>query len=350
MVNKYHKLISERKFFHEKTKDRSGRREKMKRKEILSRLGYHVPNNRIKRVIIDSDIAAEADDAFALVHHLLTPSEDVVGIIAANFEWKYRTIPKLREYRLKSMEKSFAEGKKILEIMDIDDVPLYRGAEDFIEDPKRLPDNEGSDFIVREAMRETEEPLYIALQGSLTDLAMAYLRKPEIAKKIAAAIWIGGGAYPKGGQEANLRQDVYAAQVIFASDIPLWQIPVNVYGSMNLTFAELTTKVRGMGLIGDYLCEKIFEVNDWYGSLPGRMSFPHGETWSIGDQPTVSVLLENESGQRRSLKKAPKIAEDMTYLPGEGEREIYVYDDIDRRMTMDDLFAKLALCYGGKKM
>ena len=321
----------------------------MRREKILSRLGYHVPENRKKRVIVDSDIAAEADDAFALVHHLLTPSEDVVGIIAANFEWRYRTIPKLREYRLQSMEKSYEEGKKLLHLMDIDDVPLYRGAVDYIEDPENLPVNEGSDFIIREAMRETEEPLYIALQGTLTDLAVAYLQKPEIAERIEAAIWIGGGAYPDGGRESNLQQDVYAAQVIFASDIPLWQIPVNVYGSMNLTFAELMTKVKGMGSIGDYLCEKMFEVNDWYGNIPTRMSFPHGETWSIGDQPTVSVLLENEAGQKRHLQKAPKIAEDMTYLPGNGGREIYVYDDIDRRETMDDLFAKLALCYGGRE-
>lgn len=321
----------------------------MRREKILSRLGYHVPENRKKRVIVDSDIAAEADDAFALVHHLLTPSEDVVGIIAANFEWRYRTIPKLREYRLQSMEKSYEEGKKLLHLMDIDDVPLYRGAVDYIEDPENLPVNEGSDFIIREAMRETEEPLYIALQGTLTDLAVAYLQKPEIAERIEAAIWIGGGAYPNGGRESNLQQDVYAAQVIFASDIPLWQIPVNVYGSMNLTFAELMTKVKGMGSIGDYLCEKMFEVNDWYGNIPTRMSFPHGETWSIGDQPTVSALLENEAGQKRHLQQAPKIAEDMTYLPGDGERKIYVYDDIDRRVTMDDLFAKLALCYGGRE-
>lgn len=321
----------------------------MRREKILSRLGYHVPENRKKRVIVDSDIAAEADDAFALVHHLLTPSEDVVGIIAANFEWRYRTISKLREYRLQSMEKSYEEGKKLLHLMDIDDVPLYRGAVDYIEDPENLPVNEGSDFIIREAMRETEEPLYIALQGTLTDLAVAYLQKPEIAERIEAAIWIGGGAYPNGGRESNLQQDVYAAQVIFASDIPLWQIPVNVYGSMNLTFAELMTKVKRMGTIGDYLCEKMFEVNDWYGNIPTRMSFPHGETWSIGDQPTVSALLENEAGQKRHLQQAPKIAEDMTYLPGDGERKIYVYDDIDRRVTMDDLFAKLALCYGGRE-
>ena len=76
------------------------------------------------------------------------------------------------------------------------------------------------------------------------------------------------------------------------------------------------------------------------------MSFPHGELWSIGDQPTVAALLENEAGQRRRKVKAPHIGQDMSYIPNPDGREIYVYDDVDRRMLMEDFFAKLHLCYG----
>jgi len=38
-----------------------------------------------KRVIIDSDAKNEADDQFAIVHALLSPSLDVVGVIPAHF-------------------------------------------------------------------------------------------------------------------------------------------------------------------------------------------------------------------------------------------------------------------------
>lgn len=110
--------------------------------------------------------------------------------------------------RLTSMEKSYTEGKKLLELLEIDDVPLYKGAPDCITDRKNLPISEGSQFIIDEAMRECDEPLYIALQGTLTDLAVAYLTRPEIAERITAAIWIGGGAYPSGGRESNLQQDI----------------------------------------------------------------------------------------------------------------------------------------------
>lgn len=321
----------------------------MKREEVLKRLGFHVPEGKQKRVIIHSDVAAEADDQFAIVHHLLTPSEHVVGIIAANFEWRFRTIPALKNHRLESMEKSYAEAKKLLELMEIDDVPVYRGAPDHIADRKKLPVSEGSEFIIREAMKEEDSPLYIALQGTLTDLAVAYLTKPEIAERITAAIWIGGGAYPNGGRESNLQQDVYAAQVLFDSPLPIWQIPMNVYAGMNLTFAELMQKVNPAGAIGEHLCDTMFKVNDWYGAAAPQLSFPHGEVWSIGDQPTISALLEPESGRDWVEIPAPTIEDDMRYAENPDGKKIKVFQSIDRRMLMDDFFAKLELAYGHKK-
>lgn len=78
------------------------------------------------------------------------------------------------------------------------------------------------------------------------------------------------------------------------------------------------------------------------------MEFPHGELWSIGDQPTVSALLENVAGQKRHIEKAPRILDDMTYAANPEGKDIYVYDDVDRRLLLDDFFARLKLCYGNE--
>lgn len=317
----------------------------MKRDTVLEKLGFSVPKIKKKRVIIHSDIAAEADDPFAIVHHLLTPSEDIRGIIAANFEWKFRNIPSMKLFAGHSADKSLKEGKKILTAMDIDDVPLVKGAANYLTDVNKLPDSPGADLIIQEAMRKTEAPLYIALQAHLTDLAIAYLKQPEIAKRIAAAVWIGGGVYPMGGEEPNLREDVLAAQIVFDSPIPIWQIPHNVYSGCYLSFAELMRNVKPMGKIGAYLAEEMVALNDWYGKIPMRMPFPHGETWSIGDQPTVSVLLETEAGSCWHEQRV-QINDDMSYRFSEDYKPVKVYDNIDRRLMMDDFFAKLAICYG----
>ncbi len=320
----------------------------MKRNDVLDRLGFHVPEIKKKRVILHSDIAAEADDNFAIVHHLLTPTEDVVGIIAANFEWRFRTIPHpaMKAQRYTSMEKSYEAGKKLLELMDIDDVPLLHGAVDYIEDRDHPGVSEGAQFIIDEAMKDSDVPLYIALMGGLTDLAQAYLAKPEIAQRITAAIWIGGSAYPAGGQESNLQQDVFAAQVLFDSPMPIWQIPVNTYAGMNISFAELMLKVAPCGPVGRHMTDVMLGINDFYGKVGRRLDFPHGEVWSIGDQPTVSVLLENATGRDFTVMKAPHIRDDMTYEPNPNGKDILVFNSIDRRLTMEDFYAKLQLCYG----
>ena len=72
------------------------------------------------------------------------------------------------------------------------------------------------------------------------------------------------------------------------------------------------------------------------------MSFPHGEVWSIGDQPTVSALLETESGKNWIEICAPKIEDDMSYTENPNGKKMKVFCGIDRRMLMDDFFAKLA--------
>ena len=319
----------------------------MKRAEVLNRLGYKVPANKQNRLVILSDIACEADDQFAIAQHLLTPSSDVKAIVAGHFEWRFHAIEKLKPYQGTSMLKSFAEGQKLLELMKIDDVPLLKGSQTMLASPEDCPPSEGADFIVREALREDERPLYIAIQGSLTDLAIAYNREPRIADCLTA-IWIGGAQYPEGGDETNLRNDLLAAKVVFASPIPIWQIPINVYANMELSLAELVDRVRPNGEIGAYLCEQMLTLNEWYGRVTAgkRYDFPHGESWSIGDNPTVSVLLQNKSLKCWHIETAPQIGDDGSYTPNPGGKPIRVYDWVDVRMTLEDLYAKLRLCYG----
>lgn len=48
---------------------------------------YVVPENKKVRVIVHTDCKNEADDQFALAHHLMTPKFDVKGIVAGHF-WK----------------------------------------------------------------------------------------------------------------------------------------------------------------------------------------------------------------------------------------------------------------------
>ena len=64
----------------------------MKRDEILKRLGFGIPHASRIRVIVCSDLKNEADDQYAVIHHLLSPSEEICGIVACHFEWFSRRV------------------------------------------------------------------------------------------------------------------------------------------------------------------------------------------------------------------------------------------------------------------
>ena len=139
----------------------------MKRSEILQRLGYTVPAGAVRRVIVDTDAKNEADDLYAILHHLLTPMFDVRGIIATHFESKAQTPGE-------TMEMSYREAQKLLALAQIDDVPLLRGCPLPLASPADAPDSEGVRFLIEEARKPDDRPLYIAVQGAMTNVCLLY--------------------------------------------------------------------------------------------------------------------------------------------------------------------------------
>lgn len=297
---------------------------------------FRVPDQKRIRMIIHTDCKNEADDQFALAHHLLTPKFIVRGIVAGHFDLGGKM------YKSgKSATASLEEVKKVLELMDATEYPVFLGAQVPLSDEHTPIESEGARFIIEEAMRDDPHPLYIACQGAVTDIASALLMKPEIAHRMTA-VWIGGGAYPKGGFEFNVQQDIAAANVLMKSEMPIWQIPSDVYRQMSVSLSELQLNVEPCGSIGKYLFEQMLEVNEDAADIP---YWPNGETWGLGDSPTIGVFLEDPNNPELFEElPAPTISyEDMSYSFGQPRRKIRVYHKINPRLILDDMFAKLKI-------
>ncbi|TAH67353.1 MAG: nucleoside hydrolase [Anaerolineaceae bacterium] len=310
---------------------------------------YKVPYNKQIRVIIDSDTYAEGDDQFAIVHALLTPKFDVVGIVAEQFG--------VRDFT-DSMERSYVEIKKILELMDID-VPVYRGETAALTDEKTPGNSEGAEFIIEEALKEDERPLFVLNMGAITNLASAYLLNPEIGSRLTA-VWIGGGSYSDPRMDFNAGNDVSAANVILSSNIELWQIPLSAYTMMEVSFHELFDKVKPYGKIGAYLVDNLLRVNEVecamnfdntpFGKSASKgaktMIIRSGEGWSLGDSPAVGVLITSQM-KHSEYRKAQRINLDGSYGDYINEnRIIRVYNSIDSRVILEDMFAKIKYHFG----
>lgn len=307
----------------------------MKRNEILSRLGFSVLPASVMRVIVDTDAKNEADDQFAIMHHLLSPSIDVRGIIAAHFESKAKTPGE-------TMEMSYQEVLRLMELAEIDDVPVFRGCSLPLKDMQDAPDSDGVRFIIEEARKEDDRPLYIAVQGAMTNVAAALNQAPDIASKLVV-IWNGGGPYPAGHSEFNLMQDIEACRVLLESKAEVWQIPQNVYAKFEITLAELSYKVRPCGKLGQYLLDQLME--EYEREYDPNFLLRTGENWTLGDNTTIAVLLESRYRGHWYETTAPHINQDMTYTENPHGKKIRVYTDLDVRVALEDFFSKMRLAY-----
>lgn len=307
----------------------------MKRAEILNRLNMRVPKEAKIRMIIDTDAKNEADDQFAIMHHLLTPQFDVRGIVATHYESK-ATVPG------ETMQKSYDEVVKVLALAEIDDILVYRGCMFPLKNKQDAPDSEGVQFIIEEAKRDCDMPLYIAIQGAATNVAAALNQAPEICDKIIL-LWNGGGPYPKGRPEFNVMQDPDAVRVILDKPVEVWQSHQEVYAKFEVSIAELALKVRSCGKIGQYLYEQLEEQN--MQDFNPHFLLRTGANWTLGDNTTIAMVLENAFRDHWEMRKAPIINDALFYDENPDGKMIRVYHDLDVRYALEDFFAKLALAY-----
>lgn len=296
-------------------------------------LPYSVPEEKRVRVIVSTDAVNEIDDAYAIVHALLTPQFIVKGVVAAHFKDR---VPQ-------SLEKSHDEVVRIVDLCELTDhIPVLKGAVTSLTDERTPQKSEGAELIVREALSNDSRPLYVLCGGPLTDVASAFLINPEIASRITV-VWSGGGPYPDNANEYNLSNDVNAVNVVFNSTMNVWQIPSNVYSMVRVGTAEVALKVRPCGAIGDYLYNAMIKFNEAKRHVKG---WPRGEDWTLGDSPGISLILNpNQHTDFYEMLPAPVITPDLKYKKTENNRRIRIYNHVDGRVVLEDFFAKLQLRY-----
>lgn len=282
-----------------------------------------------RRVIVDTDAKNEADDQYAIVHALLSPTLDVRGIVPAHFGPERSTT---------SMLDSRAEVDLLLQLMGLEgSVTVANGAERGIADESTPAPSAGADLIVAESrLASADDPLFVAFLGPLTDMATAILTDPEIVHRDVVVVWIGGMGHDVDWSydavEFNLRNDIAAANVVFGSGITVWQIPATVYTMVSVGYAELEERIGGTSKLADYLIEQLVEFNEAHHPEPI-------ESRSLGDSPAISVILNPRGGVSRTVP-APRFGSQGGYLPGSGH-PVRVFDTVDVRYLLEDMFAKL---------
>ena len=202
-----------------------------------------------RKIIIDTDPGQ--DDAVAILLALGSPAEiEVLGIVAVAGNV--------------GLKQNARNALKVVELSGRVETPVYAGCErpmrrvlvtaeyvhgktgldgpDLPEPQIKLRDQHGVDFIIETLRREPEGTVTLCALGPLTNLAMAFVKAPDIMPRVQEIILMGGGLFEGGNTtpaaEFNIYVDPEAADVVFHSGIPITMVPLDV------THFMLSTKAR----------------------------------------------------------------------------------------------------------
>lgn len=287
------------------------------------------PKEKKIRILIVSDATNEIDDVWAIALAILYPERFIIeGFVGSNYDHTATGVGP------KSIELSVNEIRTILDKAGLKGkYPVLHGGHPM--QYEFWPSNsEGADFIVERAMAGTaEDPLWVVGLGAATDLASAYLKKPEIKDKIVM-FWHGRThpTWPYRAINYNVKGDMHAARMLFHAPFPfvLFDTGTNLTAG---TLEESEEKVKPYGELGAYLYNYRLKKADWSGNKKGF--------FDMGD---IAVLIDPEIGKWEETR-CPTLNEYMDYNFYKDNGKLLRCYDVDRNKVFQLLYEKLKSVY-----
>lgn len=203
----------------------------------------------MRKIIIDTDPGQ--DDAVAMLLALASPEDfEILGIVAVagnvGLEWTVKNSCKILELSGRTDVRCYAGCERPMRRAPVTGEHVHGrtglGGADLPEPQLRLGTQHGVDFIINRLLSEAPGTITLCTLGPLTDIAMALVKAPAIAPRIREIVMMGG-AFSEGGNitpsaEFNIFVDPEAADIVFASGVPITMLPLDV------THQVLTTRER----------------------------------------------------------------------------------------------------------
>lgn len=203
-----------------------------------------------RKIIIDTDPGQ--DDAAAILLALGSPDElEVLGItcVAGNVpleltqnnarivcEWANRPDAKVFAGCETPMKRPLVTAEHVHGKTGLD------GPDPLPVPTMPLQDQHAVDFIIDTLRNEPAGSVTLCTLGPLTNVATALQKAPDVVKRLAEIVMMGGAYFEVGNitpaAEFNIYVDPEAADIVFKSGIPLTVMPLDV------THKALTSKTR----------------------------------------------------------------------------------------------------------
>lgn len=247
----------------------------------------------MEKIIIDTDVGTNADDAIAISLAAKSPEIQIIGVTTVYGNVEVRT-------RI---------AKELLRLCGSDDVPVYSGIEhtllrnreiywtgleDAASVSDRSPDASAKmsghavDFIIQQIMEHPGEITLVTI-GPLTNIAAALIREPDIASHVKRIVMMAGvtrlasnGLYLT-HVEHNIKCDPEAASVVFSCGAPITMVGLDVTRQAIFTQEDVTRMANS----GTPLALKLTEAIQSY------MDYMQRDYSYMCDPLAVATLLDS---------------------------------------------------------
>ena len=263
------------------------------------------------RVILDTDIGGDIDDAWALGFAMLSPDIELVGVTISdgNTPARAKVACKLLHAGGRA-DVPVAVGRKTHDKYEMQ----FTWAEDF--GSRTLIAQPAADFIV-DTIRNNPGEITLVAVGPLQNVADALRKDPQIAKLVKRVVLMSGSIaasawHPMAIPEWNVVAAAQDAQVVYAAGLPLTTVPLD-----STTYVTLRDEERERLLKHDSAVTRALEAlyRLWIEKPSSRMTLHDqlavAETVRpgvfFGRKETLSIVVDDKGYTRVDPRGKPAV-------------------------------------------
>ena len=229
------------------------------------------------KIILDTDIGTDVDDALAIAVLLGSKEVDLIGITTVYGDTRLRAAIAMHLCSLlnRTIPTYVGESKPISgrevwmsgsEGNNFEDLDVF------------IPESSSAvEFLVNAVMNQPESIDVIAI-GPLTNIARAIQSSHDFEKKVKR-VWIMGGDFTQSRVEHNFKCDVDAARIVLESNIPISILDLPSSQKTIIRMEEIK-QIRTAPALGALLYS---EIMSWIQ--------PRNQDWTIPHDPIAALTL-----------------------------------------------------------
>lgn len=295
------------------------------------------------RIILDTDIGSDVDDAMALALAMHSEEIQIEGVttVYGNVELRARMAKKMLQYGGHPEVRVYAGLNKTL--LDNREIWMAGHEGDGLlaeDDELQYEDLHAVDFIIDTVMSNPGEITLVAI-GPLTNIAACLIREPRIAQNVKEIV-IMGGVTRLGDNgmhmrivEHNIVCDPEAASLVFRSGAPILMAGLDVTLKVIITEAE-RAKLHETGDPLNMALARM--IGKWFEFAKEEKSFMH-------DPLTIALLIDRTlvRTERMNIRvdydHRPQTGQTIATLDADGNVEVCL--DVDHKRAVALLMERL---------